>query len=321
MWFGTMSTISPRLGRAQRGDQASQRSFATKLGIDACWVDHVIAMHRTRPRGGDRRGIDVADAKPREIRNQRLGIRKGETLVELQPHRGARCHLRSRNVFKRARTFGAWSMVDAGSASRRRQFGCSSIVPGRLGCSDNPRMSSIGMSASGAGDCAVNAIAASTAGSAAAGGGSSLCATPECWKACHIAVRSFARSIVSFALSARPIAARIAMSAPVHHPATVGRSCVVVIATASGRHLRGGRKDRPSRWNQSTSIPAMPAADRRSRNSGCTVPRSSPTTIALCRCDSSAIRRSSRRADRQGRRRLLGGAPLGTSHKRASPIT
>jgi hypothetical protein len=105
----------------------------------------------------------MADAEAREIGHEPLGVRKGEALVELNAIGCARSHQRSRRVWRRARTCGDSKSLAAGFSRRRRQFGCSSIVPGRFGCSASPRTSSIGMSASGAGDLAVKASAASTA--------------------------------------------------------------------------------------------------------------------------------------------------------------
>ena len=77
----------------------------------------------------------------REVGHQRLGIGEGEALMELQPQRGARRH-----VGVCADDAGASALPAAGCAAsrragrrkRRRQLGCSSIVPGRLGCSATP---------------------------------------------------------------------------------------------------------------------------------------------------------------------------------------
>ena len=271
---------------AQRSDKLAKRFLAAKLGIDARRIDHVIAMHRARTRSRDGRRVDMTDAQPHEIRHQPLGVREGEALVELEAGR-SRAEPSALPQSLEARTHAAARSKSSadGFSKRRRQFGCSSIVPGRFGCSVRPSTSSIGMSASGAGDCAVKAIAASTAESGCEGGGSIALVTPPVRNALHRALRSCVRSFGSRASSASPSFARVAMSAPLHHPAAVGRSCVLVIATALDRHFVGGRKRLPSRWNQSTSIPAMPASAMRSRNSGWTVPRSSPITIARWRCD------------------------------------
>ena len=195
MWFGTISTISPRPAPRRRRHEAPQRVLAAELRIDACRIDHVVAVHRARTRGRDRRRVHVTDAETCDVGDMPLGVRKGEALVELQPHGGARSHARRlRNDASRARASGASRISDAGAPSRRRQFGCSSIVPGTFGCSASPRMSSIGISASGAGDCAVKAIAASTAWASFSPSGSSAATTPALRKARHSAERSFARS-------------------------------------------------------------------------------------------------------------------------------
>ena len=96
----------------------------------------------------------------------------------------------------------------AGWSRRRRQFGCSSIVPGTFGCSASPRMSSIGISASGPrrprreadrridGGCGIFGTAARSAA-----------ASPALRNAPHSAERSCARSCVSRCSSAtRPSA-------------------------------------------------------------------------------------------------------------------
>ena len=88
----------------------------------------------------------------------------------------------------------------------------------------------------------------------------------------------------------RPSARRVRMSSPLHQPATVGRSWVVVMATASARQRDGFLKLSRVRSNHITSMPAMPARRRRLRKPGGTVPRSSPITTARWRCDSSASR-------------------------------
>ena len=90
----------------------------------------------------------------------------------------------------------------------------------------------IGVAAFTAVICAVSAIAALTAGSDCEGGGSLFAAVPLIRNARHKALRSRARALRSRGSSASPSLARILMSAPLHQPATVGRSCVLVIATA-----------------------------------------------------------------------------------------
>ena len=72
----------------------------------------------------------------------------------------------------------------------------------------------------------------------------------------------------------------------------VGRSCVEVIATAESLQASGWLNAWPFRSNHSTRMPWIPAASSVSRNPSGTVPRSSPITIAPCRCDSSASNRS-----------------------------
>ena len=72
----------PRCAQGRR--QGQQARLASQLGIDARRVDHVVTVLRARPRDGDGRGIEMADAQPREIGHQRFGIGEGEAAMELQ---------------------------------------------------------------------------------------------------------------------------------------------------------------------------------------------------------------------------------------------
>lgn len=71
---------------------------------------------------------------------------------------------------RRAINTGSSNNAATGVASRLRQFGCSSMVPGRFGCSMSPNKSSSGYIASCDGVAATKASAAST-GAAPGGGG------------------------------------------------------------------------------------------------------------------------------------------------------
>ena len=55
---------------AQRAASASESSVGADLGVDPVVVDDVVAMGRARPRLGERRGIDMADAEIRQIGDQ-----------------------------------------------------------------------------------------------------------------------------------------------------------------------------------------------------------------------------------------------------------
>ena len=52
-----------------------------------------------------------------------------------------------------------------------------------------------------------------------------------------------------------PASVRLLISVPRHHPATVGRSCVDVMASAEMSHASGAENAWPFRSNQSTRIP------------------------------------------------------------------
>src|ERR1700722_5228580 len=283
---------------AQRGDHVAQAVLAAEFRIYPRRIRDVIAMHRPGPRRQDWRHVEMADAETRSIGHQTRCTGKGEVLMQLQPHGCAHAHKRGRlcaSVAMREAASGSSNKTRASGARRRRQFGCSSMVPGKFGCSSMPRTSSIGGRIRGEPVAAVNTSAASTTGGVLSAGGSALCAAPLSTKARHSARRSTARSsAASVSLTPTPSrlqAARVVMSLPRHQPATVGRSCVDVMPTALRSHAPGGANPRSMRSNHSTRIPCSPAAARVSRKPSGTVPRSSPTTIARCRCDSSASRR------------------------------
>ena len=162
----------------------------------------------------------------------------------------------------------------------------------QVGLLGKPSTSSSGTIASGAGGCATNADRRHRRPGrlSSAGGGVAVGDTgvgeglPQ--RACVLPARC-----VDLGLAARCRCRGAARCrAPRHQPATVGRSCVVVIADRVGAPARGARKRAASRSNHSTSMPAMPASRQRARKPGGTVPRSSPITIARWRCDSSASR-------------------------------
>ena len=87
---------------------------------------------------------------------------------------------------------------------------------------------------------------------------------------------------------------RHAVSLPDHQPATVGRSCVLVMDTAPRSQIAGRGVTRVSgaRSNHNTRMPSMPASLILAWKPSGNVPRSSPSTIARCRYDSSRMSRS-----------------------------
>jgi len=58
--------------------------FVAEFRVELAMVDDVIAMSAARSRLQVRRGIDVADAEPRQVGSQRRGVPETEPLVELQ---------------------------------------------------------------------------------------------------------------------------------------------------------------------------------------------------------------------------------------------
>ena len=69
--------------------EADEARLAAELRVDRAVVDDVVAVGRARPRLLQGRGVDVADPEPRQVGHDRLRVREGEVLVELQPVGGA----------------------------------------------------------------------------------------------------------------------------------------------------------------------------------------------------------------------------------------
>ena len=139
----------------QRVGETVERRLAAELRVDRAMVDDVVAVGRARPRPVDRRGVDMADPEPREIRHDRCRVVEGEVLVELQTvgrarrRRGERVRARAcAAAFRRhhGRDFASGppgaATVSRSLASLRRQFGCSSCVPGMFGWFSSPSTSS-----------------------------------------------------------------------------------------------------------------------------------------------------------------------------------
>ncbi len=139
------------------------------------------------------------------------------------------------------------------------------------------------------------------------------------------AMRRVRASVSFMPIGSSPSRACQCRSWPVHQPATVGRSCVLVMATEAGDHACGGRNGASgrasSRSNHRMRMPSRPASASCSRRPAGTVPRSSPMTMQRLRHDSSAISRS---RSRSGYRRYTPSsarAPSGITHSRISPST
>ena len=166
-----MSTISPSPAARSAATSRAQSVFAAELGIDPGRIDHVVAVHRARPRRGDRRRIDMADAEAREVGHERFGVRKGEALVELQPHGGARRHLRRSRRMARRRF--ASRRVRAPPRRAGRDGGASSDARrscrARSAARPAPECPRSGSARAAPGDRAVKPIAASTAGAESSG--------------------------------------------------------------------------------------------------------------------------------------------------------
>lgn len=144
--------------QSERVAECDEAVPAADLGVDRGVVDDVVAVLAARPRLQERRGIDVAYPKRRQIRHDLARLREGESRAELQPIGGARnrietrdghgCHRRWRggrsrlSASARPATRGSAKIAPVVSGSRRRQFGCSSTVPGTLICSMRPSASS-----------------------------------------------------------------------------------------------------------------------------------------------------------------------------------
>ena len=74
----------------ERGDHRIELRCVAELRVQQVVRNDVIAVRATGPRFQDRRGIDMGDAEPLQIRSERRRGGKTELRVELQPVRGAR---------------------------------------------------------------------------------------------------------------------------------------------------------------------------------------------------------------------------------------
>ena len=119
-------------------------------------VDDVVAVRRAGPRGEDRRGVEVADAEPRQMGHDRGRVVEGEVLVELHPVGGPRRRRRerARRAAKRPRPSSASAAASRASSppgpasapTRRRGGGANSgeptSEPGRFAWFSSPAASS-----------------------------------------------------------------------------------------------------------------------------------------------------------------------------------
>jgi hypothetical protein len=106
---------------AERIGQAQESLLAAELQIDRRMVDDVVAVGGAGPRLVDRRGVEMADPEPREIRNDLRRVVEGEVLVELEPVGGAR---RGRRERSRARVAAAPFRCDHRRDFSERPAGC-----------------------------------------------------------------------------------------------------------------------------------------------------------------------------------------------------
>jgi hypothetical protein len=72
------------------GDHGAEIGLVTQFRVQMPMVHDVVAMTAARPGLQVGRGIDMADAEPREVGRQRRGISEAEAFVELQAVGGAR---------------------------------------------------------------------------------------------------------------------------------------------------------------------------------------------------------------------------------------
>ena len=118
----------------ERRDQFAERILAAEFVIDARMIHHIITMRGAASRGENRRSVDMTDAEPREIGNDRASVLEGEFLTELETICGAGDHPAFLAVVNASmRTRFASSRSRSLSFMRLRQLGCSSSVPGKFG--------------------------------------------------------------------------------------------------------------------------------------------------------------------------------------------
>ena len=214
----------------------------------------------------------MADAERGEVGHQRLGIGEGEALWNC-----------SRSVARGVMAASRVSMVEAplgrglrraarrpDGSKRRRQFGCSSIVPGRFGCSATPSdvlerherqrrrrlRDEAERGIDGADRCRRPAAASPSA-------------TPASVKACHSAARSCRRAALVSRRRRRVPSAAAQLDVGAAPPAGHGRQVVRRgHRDRIGAPCVGARKRLASRSNHSTSMPAMPASRQRGAKAG-----------------------------------------------------
>ncbi len=79
----------PQPAALQRLMQGVEVVFTAELGVQCGWIDDVIAVRTSLPRPEDRRGVDVGNGEPGQVRDDGLRVAEGEAGVELQAVRSA----------------------------------------------------------------------------------------------------------------------------------------------------------------------------------------------------------------------------------------
>src|SRR5262245_18980618 len=133
----------------QHIDQRSEFCLRADFRIEPIVVNDVVAVRRTRARLHYRRGIDMADAKSRQIGYEPDGVTERELPVELQAigsadgreaigplgHQAAE-RARASSITAATRCSVPSSTMSSSVRDKcRRQLGCASIVPGKFACS------------------------------------------------------------------------------------------------------------------------------------------------------------------------------------------
>ena len=103
----------PETAVAERRHHGTERRFVAELWVELAMVYNIVPMSASRPRFEVRRGVDVADAEPRQIVSESCGIPEPEPLMELQAVRRPRDRRCTR--FRHVRSFRQELVHRAGS--------------------------------------------------------------------------------------------------------------------------------------------------------------------------------------------------------------
>ena len=139
----------PKPLAAKGGCQRPQSRLAADLRLDRVEIGDIVAVGGSGRRAGERRGVEMADSESPQIghegsRRDRASFRRGTGDDRLRLARMSFRPLLAQPLRRSLRKRGETTSSSRARGSWRRQFGCSSIVPGTFTCSIAPTRSSAG---------------------------------------------------------------------------------------------------------------------------------------------------------------------------------